>query len=38
LASRTSQKTLSFAAKVKPLSAAFVFEQLRQIAQIKVLL
>ena len=36
LASRSSQKTLSFAAKPKPLSVPFVFDQLRQIALTKV--
>ena len=35
LASRSSQKTLSFAAKSKPLAASFVLEQLRQIALTK---
>lgn len=36
LASRASQKTLSFAAKPKPLSAVFVLQELRAITMIKV--
>ena len=35
LVSRSSQKTLSFAAKSKPLASSFVLEQLRQIALTK---
>jgi DNA ligase-1 len=35
LASRSSQKTLSFAAKPKPLTAAYIRAQLREITQIK---
>ena len=34
LTSRTNQKTLSFLAKPKPLSASFILDQLRQIAQV----
>jgi len=35
LLSRTSQKTLSFASKPKPLAATFVLEQLRKITETK---
>jgi DNA ligase 1 len=35
LMSRTSQKTLSFAAKPKPLPAAYVLSQLRKITETK---
>jgi hypothetical protein len=35
LSSRASQKTLSFAAKPKPLTAAFVLEQFRTITRTK---
>ena len=35
LSSRANQKTLSFAAKPKPLLARFVLDQFRVIAQIK---
>lgn len=35
LSSRASQKTLSFAAKPKPLTAAYVLEQFRTITRTK---